>query len=132
MRRSLAEEKVAVLGAGKMGSILLQALLKKGLLNASSTCATVQHAERARALSEKLRIAVGTDNVAAIRGAKIIFICVKPQVVRDVVEEIRPHVTPDQLLIWVAASGATKLIDDAVSFGIAVVTGMPQRAGGLG
>ena len=132
MRRSLAEEKVAVLGAGKMGSILLQALLKKGLLNASSTCATVQHAERARASSEKLKIAVGTDNVAAIRGAKIIFICVKPQVVRDVVEEIRPHVTPDQLLISVAASVPTKLIEAALSSEIPVVRAMPNTPAALG
>ena len=127
-----ADEKVAVLGAGKMGSILLQALLKKGLLNPSSTCATVQHAERARALAEKLHIAVGTDNVAAIGGTKTIFICVKPQVVRDVVEQIRPHVTPDQLVISVAASVPTGLIERGLSAEIPVVRAMPNTPAALG
>ncbi|HET7442036.1 MAG TPA: pyrroline-5-carboxylate reductase [Terriglobales bacterium] len=126
------DEKVAVLGAGKMGSILLQALLKKGLLNASSTCATVQHPERARALAEKLRVSVGTDNVSAIRGADTIFICVKPQVVRDVVEQIRPHVTADQLVISVAASVPTSLIEGGLSAEIPVVRAMPNTPAALG
>lgn len=126
------DEKVAILGAGKMGSILLQALLKKGLLNSSTTCATVQHAERARALAEKLHLSVSTDNLSAIRGAKTIFICVKPQVVRDVVEQIGPHVTADQLVISVAASVPTSLIERALSAEIPVVRAMPNTPAALG
>ncbi len=45
----LSGKRVAVLGAGKMGGILLKALLEKGLLSPKSTFATVQHEERARA-----------------------------------------------------------------------------------
>src|SRR5271156_4626783 len=56
-------KRVAVLGAGKMGGILLKALLEKGLLSPKSTFATVQHEERARALAEKLGVSVGTDNL---------------------------------------------------------------------
>ena len=115
-----------------MGSILLQALLKKGLLDASSTCATVQHAERARALAQKLHISVNTDNVAAVHGAKIIFICVKPQVVRDVVEQIAPHVKPDQLVISVAASVPTSLIERGLAAEIPVVRAMPNTPAALG
>jgi pyrroline-5-carboxylate reductase len=132
MTVTLSDKKVAVLGAGKIGSILLQALLKKGLLDAHSTCATVQHAERADALAKKLKIAVGTDNIAAVRGAKIIFVCVKPQVVREVVEEISPHVTPDQLLISVAASVPTSLIERALSAEVPVVRAMPNTPSALG
>lgn len=132
MEINLTGEKVAVLGAGKMGGILLQALLKKGLLSAHSTCATVQHEERARALGEKLNIAVSTDNVSAVRGARVIFICVKPQVVQEVVEEIRPHITPDQLLISVAASVPTSLIEGVLSAPVPVVRAMPNTPAALG
>ena len=47
----LSGKRVAVLGAGKMGGILLNALLEKGLLSPKSTVATVQHEARARALT---------------------------------------------------------------------------------
>ena len=65
----LSGKRVAVLGAGKMGGILLKALLEKGLLSPKLTFATVHHEERARALAEKLGVSVGPDNLAAVRDA---------------------------------------------------------------
>ena len=43
MAKDLTGKKVAFLGAGKMGGIILQALLKSGLLSTKLTCATVAH-----------------------------------------------------------------------------------------
>ena len=63
MAQSLSsKKKVAVLGAGKMGSILLQSFLRDGLLSPGQTWATVAHPERARMLKEKLKVHAGTDN----------------------------------------------------------------------
>src|SRR2546430_3379659 len=39
-------------------------------------------------------ISVGTDNRAAVRGADVVIIAVKPQNVRELLEEIRADVTP--------------------------------------
>jgi pyrroline-5-carboxylate reductase len=47
----LPHVRVAVLGAGKMGGILLQAFLKQNLFAPDQMFATVGHAERALALS---------------------------------------------------------------------------------
>ena len=121
MGLDLSGKQVAVLGAGKIGGILLKALLEKGLLSSSSTCATVQHEERARCLTQKLEIPVGTDNVAAARNAEIVFVCVKPQVVREVMKEIRGVATPNQLIISVAASVPTSQIEEALASKIPVV-----------
>ncbi|PYX86896.1 MAG: pyrroline-5-carboxylate reductase [Acidobacteria bacterium] len=126
MGTGVSSKRVAVLGAGKMGSILLQALLKEKLLSASTASATMAHAERARALSQKLNIPVGTNNVAAVKKADIIFICVKPQVVADVVKEIRPHVTPKQIVISVAASVPTHLIEAGLKGKVPVIRAMPN------
>jgi len=126
MELDLSSKRVALLGAGKMGEILLKALLEKGLLSSASTCATVQHDERARCLSQKLKIPVGTDNVAAARHADILFLCVKPQVVQDVTEEIRRVITPKQLIISVAASVPTGHIEQALGENIPVVRAMPN------
>jgi len=109
MGNELAGKKVAFLGAGKMGGIILQALLKNGLLSADSTCATVAHEERAKTLSEKLKMKVGTNNIEAAKGADVIVIGVKPQVVEDVVREISPHITSKQIIVSVAASVPTAM-----------------------
>jgi pyrroline-5-carboxylate reductase len=125
-------KQVAVLGAGKMGSILLKALLDKKLLSAQLTRATVQHEERARALTDKLGIPVGVDNLAAVQNADIVFICVKPQIVREVMEQIRPNVTRHQLFISVAASVSTDQIEKALGTESAVVRAMPNTPCVLG
>ena len=95
-RSSISKKKVAILGAGKMGSILAQSFLRDGLLSPAQTWATVAHPERARMLKEKLKVHAGTDNSEAVKGADIIFLCVKPQVVADVAREIRSLVNPKQ------------------------------------
>ncbi|MFZ3340759.1 MAG: pyrroline-5-carboxylate reductase [Terriglobales bacterium] len=126
MAKRVGGNKVAILGSGKMGSILLQSFLRDGLLKAGETWATVAHAERARALQDKLKVHAGTDNSEAVRNADIIFLCVKPQVVADVVREIRGDVRHDQLLISVAASVPTEMIERGLEKDVAVVRAMPN------
>src|SRR5271157_2459798 len=127
MARNLSgKKKVAVLGAGKIGSILLQSFLRDGLLTPSQTWATVAHPERARMLKDKLKVHAGTDNAEAVRGADVVFLCVKPQVVADVVREIRAHLSGDQLLISVAASVPTEMIERGLEKEVPVVRAMPN------
>ncbi|HTR23397.1 MAG TPA: pyrroline-5-carboxylate reductase [Terriglobales bacterium] len=132
MAKATAGERVAVLGAGKMGSILLQSLLRDGLLKANETWATVAHAEKAHALKDKLKVHAGTDNSEAVRHADIIFLCVKPQVVAEVLREIRPHVRREQLLISVAASVPTDMIERGLEKDVPIVRAMPNTPCVLG
>jgi pyrroline-5-carboxylate reductase len=129
---NLSGKRVAVLGAGKMGGILVKAWLEKKLLAPALTSATVQHEERAIALAKKLGIPVGTDNVSAARNADIVFLCVKPQAVQGVVEEIRPHVGTDKLVISVAASVPTSHIEKALAGNVPVVRAMPNTPCAIG
>ena len=126
MATDLTGKTVAFLGAGKMGGIVLQALLKNGLLSAKSTRATVAHEERAQALAAKLKVKVGTNNVDAVKGADIIVIGVKPQVVEDVIEEISAHVTARQTIVSIAASVPTAMIEKNLPPQVPVIRAMPN------
>jgi len=132
MAVNLSGKRVAVLGAGKMGGILVKALLDKKLLSPSLTTATVQHEERASALSQKLGIPVGTDNAAAARSADIVIVGVKPQAVQAVMDVIRTQIKPEQLVISVAASVPTSAIENALGSSIPVVRAMPNTPCAIG
>jgi pyrroline-5-carboxylate reductase len=132
MGRDLVGKRVAVIGAGKMGGILLKAFLEKKLLEPAATSATVQHEERAQELAKKIGIPIGTDNASAARGADILLICVKPQAVQGVLEEIRPNIRPEQLVISVAASVPTGHIESALGASIPVVRAMPNTPCAIG
>src|ERR1700733_8004797 len=85
----LPQVRVAVLGAGKMGGILLQAFLKQNLFAPEQIYATVCHAEKAVALSTQWGVNVSTNNLAAAEQADLILIGVKPFQVPDLIAEIR-------------------------------------------
>jgi pyrroline-5-carboxylate reductase len=118
--------RVAVLGAGKMGGILLQAFLKNNLLGPEQIFATVQHAERAKALSAQFGVEITTENLAAAQQADVILLGVKPIQVPALIEEIKPALTPKKMVLSFAASVKTKAIEDAAGCELAVIRAMPN------
>jgi pyrroline-5-carboxylate reductase len=131
-RQSLAGLKVAILGAGKMGGILLQAFLKSKVLEPEQIMATVEHEERAGQLSAQWGVDVSTDNVAAAQASDLILIGLKPATVPEVVRQIRPALTPEKLIISIAASVKTTAIEHAADMNLGVVRAMPNTPSMLG
>jgi len=127
----LPDVRVAVLGAGKMGGILLQAFLKDNLFADDKIHATVNHTEKAIALSTQWGVDVSTDNLNAVRESDLILIGVKPFQVPDLIAEIRPALTADKTLISFAASVKTRAIEEAAGMEIAVVRAMPNTPAAL-
>jgi len=128
----LPQLRVAVLGAGKMGGILLQAFLKENLFAADRIHATVSHAERALALSTQWGVDVSTNNVEAARQSDLILIGVKPFQVPDLIAQIKPALTPAKTLVTFAASVKTRAIEEAAGMEIAVIRAMPNTPSALG
>ena len=124
--------RLAMIGAGKMGGILLSAFVRTGLLHCDQVLATVAHADRASAFSARLGVHCTTDNLSAARSAQIIVLAVKPTQVAEVVRQIAPALTPGKLLISIAASVTTGSIEAAADVPVAVVRAMPNTPATLG
>lgn len=123
---AMPDLRVAILGTGKMGGILLQAFLKNNLLGPDQIFATVHHPERAQALSAQYGIEMGTDNLAAANQADVILLGVKPVQVPALVEEIRPALSPEKTILSIAASVKTRSIENAAACDLAVIRAMPN------
>jgi pyrroline-5-carboxylate reductase len=128
----LPQVRVAVLGAGKMGGILLQAFLKENLFAADRIHATVGHAERALALSTQWGVDVSTNNLEAVKQSDLILVGVKPFQVPELIAEIKPALSKAKLLVSFAASVKTRAIEEAAGMEIAVVRAMPNTPSALG
>jgi len=126
-RREVGKDaRIAVIGAGKMGGILLQAFLKRGLFTPEQACATVQHPEKAAALTKSLGVPVFADNVKAVNQADIVLLCVKPQLVRTALLQMRRALSPSKLVVSIAASVPTSYIEESVPARVPVVRAMPN------
>src|SRR5260221_4298435 len=128
----LSDKKLAVLGTGKLGGILLRAYLKQELFSPKRVTATVKHSEKAAALAKELSVSVTTDNAKAARGADIVLLGVKPQVVGDVLKEIAPELSEKTLVISVAASVPTSYIEQHAGGKVPVIRAMPNTPSAVG
>jgi pyrroline-5-carboxylate reductase len=128
----LAGKKLAVIGAGKLGGILLRAYLSQGLFAAKNVTASVKHGEKAETLATELGIAATTDNRKAVRGANIILLGVKPQVVGEVLKEIASELSEGTLIVSVAASVPTTYIEQHAGAKVPVVRAMPNTPAAVG
>jgi len=124
--------RLAVLGAGKMGGILIEAFVKQGLVSPQNISATVGHPGQERKNLSKVAISSGTDNRAAVRGADVIILGVKPQTVGQVVDEIASELNDKKLLISVAASVPTDYIERRIGASVPVVRAMPNTPSMVG
>ena len=124
--------RIAVLGTGKMGGILVQAFLRCGLFPHEHVVATVAHEARAQALSKQFGISVTTDNLKAAQDADVILLGVKPQQMGDIVRGIAPALRPGKLLISFAASVKTSEIEEAAGGKVSVIRAMPNTPAMLG
>jgi pyrroline-5-carboxylate reductase len=128
----LSGKKLAVLGMGKLGGILLRAYLKQELFSPKCATATVKHGEKASALAKELGVSVTTDNRNAVKGADIVLLGVKPQVVGEVLKEIAPELSEKTLVISVAASVPTSYIEQRLTGKVPVVRAMPNTPAAVG
>jgi pyrroline-5-carboxylate reductase len=111
-----------------MGSSLLAAMTKSGNGSLANVRATVKHTHRAASVSKQLGINVGTENSAAVRGAGVVLLCVKPLYVQSVLQEIRSELREDALIISIASAVTTQSIEAALGRSLAVVRAMPNTA----
>jgi pyrroline-5-carboxylate reductase len=131
MKQGSDETQFAVIGLGKLGGILIEAFLDQGLTSPASIRASVRHKANAAERAQKYGIDVSTDNPACVRDADVVLLCVKPNGIPEVCEEIAPHLKDGALLVSVAASVPTAFIESIVGER-PVVRAMPNTPAVIG
>ena len=121
-------KKIAVIGAGNMGTALLRGILASEWGTKANLVASHPKPAKRAALASALGIAVTENNVAAARKAQIVILAVKPQILESVLEEIRPARRARMLFISIAAGFPTSRIEAALGGTVPVVRAMPNVA----
>jgi len=117
-------ERIAILGAGVMGETLLAAILRSGHLVADLVISEKRD-DRAAELRESYGVEV-TGNAEAVVAADVVLIVVKPQDVRDLLDEIAPNVSTTSVVVSLAAGVRIDTLEAALPDGVAVVRAMPN------
>jgi pyrroline-5-carboxylate reductase len=115
---------IAVIGAGKMGEALISGLLKAGT-SPDDVLITERYEARAQELTQRYGVKAVT-NAEAARLADTLVVAVKPQDMDALLAELSTSVTPDRLIVTIAAGVPTSAIEKRLVEGVAVVRVMPN------
>ena len=119
--------KIGFIGSGKMAGAIIKGLINKGFVSADNIKATQAESD---GLEEKSKLLGGIevilDNKALVKSSDVIFIAVKPNQVMGVLEEIKPFVTPEKLIISIAAGVNIPKLESNLPTGSKVIRVMPN------
>jgi pyrroline-5-carboxylate reductase len=117
-------DRLGIIGAGKIGESLLAGLLRSGV-GPDDVVVVEKFQERAEYLFKQYGVRdLGIAEAADF--ARILLIAVKPQDMGELLAKMAPAITPDHLIVTVAAGIPTGYVERQLGEGIPVVRVMPN------
>ena len=116
------DKEIAFIGSGNMAISILSGLVEQGYERSKLRISDPDADQRSRA--EEFGVGLFEDNNECAHGAELILICVKPQIVKKVCQELTS--TSEQLVISIAAGITTKALSDWLPRKQSIIRCMPN------
>lgn len=117
--------KIAFIGGGNMASSIIGGMLANGF-QPEQICVGNRGADKCQRLNQTYGIATTTDNHAAVAGADIVVMAVKPQVMGAVITELVSSINPSAVVVSVAAGIQLSNLQEWLGADRAIVRVMPN------
>ena len=118
--------KLGIIGFGNMAEAILGGVLANGFVVKEDVTASGKDEAMLTKASEKYGIGVETDNKKVVEMSDVILLSVKPQIMADVIAEIKDVCTTDKLVISIAAGKTKQWIETAFCGRRKIVRCMPN------
>ncbi|MDD4113192.1 MAG: pyrroline-5-carboxylate reductase [Herbinix sp.] len=112
------------IGVGNMGSAILKATCKT--FGKDEIVFYDASKEKCALISNQFNISSEINNTAVINNCKYLVLAIKPQYFSEVLEEIKDLVTPEHIVVSIAAGVKIETIKSALGSEIRVVRAMPN------
>ena len=121
----LENKKIAIIGSGNMAGAMIGALLRKNGVKPDQINASDPDPEQRELVSGKYGILVVAENQLAVKGAEIIILAVKPQVLPDVFLDLNQNIPENSLVFSIVAGMPISTIQKGLSHQ-SVIRAMPN------
>lgn len=116
--------KVGFIGMGNMGYAILKGLL--AYMPEKEVTFSEVNRERMLWVEEQTGVQAAADGKACAAQSKYVILAVKPQYFSQVMEELAPVITPDQVVISIAAGIDVQYLKENLGFDKRIVRAMPN------
>ncbi|MBX3026453.1 pyrroline-5-carboxylate reductase [bacterium] len=124
--------RIGFIGGGNMATAMIRGFVAAGLYRADEIVVSDVDAAKRAALARRLRVGVAADNASVARAAPVLVLAVKPQIMADVLAELRPCLTRRHLVVSIAAGWPTARLERGLGDAVRVLRVMPNTPALLG
>lgn len=125
------DKTIAFIGSGTMAEAMIRGLLSQKIVKTEQIIASGPRLDRAEKLKKLHNILVTTDNTVAAEKGQIVVLSVKPQVLKDVMPEIRGHLRHQDLVLSIIAGMPIRNISNGLAHA-SVARAMPNTPAQIG
>ncbi len=122
----LKNKQVGILGTGNMGEALIHGLLYGHLCRPDQIFCSDVRVERLKTIREKYGVKTTSHNAEVVKQSEIIILSVKPQIMKQVVEEISKYLDLSKLIISIAAGVPLDAIEACARKDLKLIRVMPN------
>src|SRR5437016_3947346 len=127
----VTDKRLGFIGAGNMGEALFKGLLAKKAAKPEQIMVSARRPERVAELTKAYGVRGGT-NAEVARDSDVVVLCVKPQILDQVLRAISPDVSRDKLIVSVAAGVPIAAIERRLHPPMRIVRAMPNTPATVG
>jgi pyrroline-5-carboxylate reductase len=136
MENNLSNTKLAFIGCGVMAESMIAGLLRKNLVVPEQITASHPRAVRRENLTAKYKIQMFESNVEAVKSVQasddsIIALCVKPQRLNGVLDELKDAVATNQIVLSIVAGTRIETLSKELN-NEKIVRAMPNTPSQIG
>ena len=117
--------KIGFIGGGKMATAIMKGIINSSLYKAENIVVSDKNEDSLKKLEQEYSVKTSLDNIEVVKNSKIILLAVKPFVLKDVLNEIKPFLTKEHIIFSIAAGVSIKTMEEVVG-DIPVVRIMPN------
>ena len=106
--------KIGFIGGGKMASAILKGIINSSLFKNDEIIVSDKNQASLDMLKNDFGINVTSSNSDVVKNSEIVLFAVKPFVLRDVLEEIKPFITEKNTVLSIAAGISISTIEEII------------------
>lgn len=95
-------DKIAIIGIGNMGSALVKGIVRKGIIPSENIILYDTDSEKTEKLAEEIGATASFDLKEAVGSSGTVILCVKPNIVLNVAEEISSYLNKGTVVCSIA------------------------------
>lgn len=118
--------KIGFIGNGNMGRAILSGIIENNVSKADDITVSDIDTDGLKWVKSKYGVNTTGDNRQTAEGSDILFLCVKPQFLYSVIDEIKDCVSENTVIVSIAAGQSIDAITDAFDREIKLVRVMPN------